>query len=247
MGCWLGQRALVGRQAHGALDAAERGGELAGGVGILGGAALILTPKLLAFRIEVAVLTRPHPCSTVFLHHLESATLKRLTVRPHPRDEKTDPMPRVLPPLALTAALTVAFTAALAGLTACGSNVPSGGAASTAPSAASSSVQTAGPEQTTSPGSSAAPQAGTAQVIDLTVTGGQVSGATGRVPVKLGSTVQMQVTADVADEVHVHGYDLMKDTVPGQPVTIEFTANVPGVFEVELEKSKLPLTRLQVQ
>jgi outer membrane lipopolysaccharide assembly protein LptE/RlpB len=134
-------------------------------------------------------------------------------------------MPRVLPALALTAALT--------GLTACGSNTPSGGAAS--------------PEQTTSAGPSAAPQAGTAQVIALTVTGGEVSGATGRVPVTLGSTVQLQVTADVTEEVHVHGYDLTADTVPGQPVTIEFTADVPGVFEVELEQSKLPLTRLQVQ
>jgi hypothetical protein len=101
--------------------------------------------------------------------------------------------------------------------------------------------------QTAGAGSSAASRAGTAQVIDLTVTGGKVSGATGRVLVKLGSTVRMQVTADVTEEVHVHGYDLMKETVPGQPVTIEFTANIPGVFEVELEQSKLPLTRLQVQ
>jgi hypothetical protein len=30
-------------------------------------------------------------------------------------------------------------------------------------------------------------------------------------------------------------------------VTVEFTADLPGVFEVELEESKLPLTRLQVQ
>jgi len=148
-------------------------------------------------------------------------------------------MPRVLPTLALTAALAV--------LTACGSNAPSSGAASTAASAASSPGQTSGMEQTTSAGGSAAPQAGTAQVIALTVMGGRVSGATGRVPVHVGSTVQLQVTADVTEEVHVHGYNLMKDTVPGQPVTIEFTANIPGVFEVELEQSKLPLTRLQVQ
>jgi FtsP/CotA-like multicopper oxidase with cupredoxin domain len=133
-------------------------------------------------------------------------------------------MPRVLSALALTAALT----APLAGLTACGSSAPSSGAASTASSTASSTEQTA-------------------QVIALTVTGGEVSGATGRVPVQLGSTVRLEVTADVTEEVHVHGYDLMQDTLPGQPVTIEFTANIPGVFEVELEQSKLPLTRLQVQ
>jgi len=154
-------------------------------------------------------------------------------------------MPRVLPVLALTAALAV--------LTACGSNPASSGAASTAPSAASSSgpstssEQATSAEQTAGAGTSAASQAGAAQVIALTVTAGKVSGATGRVDVDLGSEVRIEVTADVADEVHVHGYDLMVDTVPGRPVTVEFTADVPGVFEVELEESKLPLTRLQVQ
>jgi FtsP/CotA-like multicopper oxidase with cupredoxin domain len=146
---------------------------------------------------------------------------------------------RVLPALALAAAL--------AGLTACGSDVPSSGSAGTAPSAAGSPGETGSPDQTTHAGSPPASQDGTAQVITLTVTGGKVSGATGRVDVKLGSQVKLQVTADVPDEVHVHGYDLMKDTVPGEPVTVAFTADIPGVFEVELENAKLPLTRLQVQ
>ena len=148
-------------------------------------------------------------------------------------------MSRVLPALALAAAL--------AGLTACGSDAPSSGSAGTAPSAASGPGETGSPDQTTDAGSAPASQDGTAQVITLTVTGGKVSGATGRVDVKLGSQVKLQVTADVPDEVHVHGYDLMKDTVPGEPVTVAFTADIPGVFEVELENAKLPLTRLQVQ
>jgi heme/copper-type cytochrome/quinol oxidase subunit 2 len=65
--------------------------------------------------------------------------------------------------------------------------------------------------------------------------------------VELGSTVEVVVTADVAQEVHIHGYDLHVDTVVGQPVTKEFVASTPGVFEVELEQSKTLLTRLQVQ
>jgi heme/copper-type cytochrome/quinol oxidase subunit 2 len=84
-------------------------------------------------------------------------------------------------------------------------------------------------------------------VIALVVTAGDVSGATGRVVVELGSEVRIEVTADVVDEVHVHGYDLTVDTVPGRAVITEFTADIPGVFEVELEESKLPLTQLQVQ
>jgi hypothetical protein len=145
-------------------------------------------------------------------------------------------MPRALSALVLATALT-----------ACGSTAPETGAADTAPSAASTPSQTVSRGQTSGTGSPTAPQDGTAQVITLAVTGGEVSGATARVPVKLGSQVQLQVTADVTDEVHVHGYDLTKDTVPGQPVTVLFTADIPGVFEVELEDSKLPLTRLQVQ
>jgi hypothetical protein len=144
-------------------------------------------------------------------------------------------MPRVVPALALAAAL--------AGLTACGST--DSGAGDSAP--ASSPAPTVATEQATSAGPSVAPSTDTAQLIALTVTAGTVSGESGRVVVALGSAVRVQVTADVADEVHVHGYDLTVDTVPGQPVTVEFTADIPGVFEVELEEAKLPLTRLQVQ
>ena len=36
----------------------------------------------------------------------------------------------------------------------------------------------------------------------------QVTGDTGRVPVAAGEHVTLSVTGDVADEEHVHGYDL---------------------------------------
>jgi hypothetical protein len=154
-------------------------------------------------------------------------------------------MLRVVPVLALAAAL--------AGLTACGSTAPGTGADDSASSAASSAAQsgtpepTVGTEQATSAAPSAAPQTETGHVIALAVTAGTVSGETGRVVVELGSEVRIEVTADTTDEVHVHGYDLTVDTVPGQPVTVEFTADIPGVFEVELHESELLLTRLQVQ
>ena len=152
-------------------------------------------------------------------------------------------MPRVVPALALTAAL--------AGLAACGST-PSSDAAGASSSAASSPAESVPPERSNGPeqtpdAAPSAPQTDDAQVIALAVAAGSVSGETDRVVVALGSAVRIEVTADVADEVHVHGYDLAVDTVPGQPVTVAFTADIPGVFEVELENSKLLLTRLQVQ
>ena len=52
--------------------------------------------------------------------------------------------------------------------------------------------------------------------------------------------VVITVTSDVADEVHVHGYDLMADVAPGAPATIRFTADAPGRFEIELEDTRRP-------
>ena len=86
-----------------------------------------------------------------------------------------------------------------------------------------------------------------ARVVSLTVSGGTVTGDTGRVRVPLGERVRLTVLADATDEVHVHGYDLHEETAAGTPATLEFVADQPGVFEVELEESRLLLTRLQVQ
>ncbi len=95
----------------------------------------------------------------------------------------------------------------------------------------------------------AAPASGdllTSTVIVIDVAGGEVTGG-GRYRVAVGSAVTVQITADVADEVHVHGYDLTTDTVPGEVASMTFTADIPGVFEVELEAAGLPLFELEVQ
>jgi hypothetical protein len=61
-----------------------------------------------------------------------------------------------------------------------------------------------------------------------------------------GDTVQFAVTSDVADEVHVHGYDLMKDVTPGHPVKFKFAGKIDGEFEVELEGRKEQIASLKV-
>jgi len=82
--------------------------------------------------------------------------------------------------------------------------------------------------------------------VQLTYSGGQVTGVAGRVTVALGSTVTLQVTNDVAEKVHLHGYDLSTPVAPGAPAVLIVTADLPGVFEVELEKSAVLLTQLEV-
>lgn len=51
---------------------------------------------------------------------------------------------------------------------------------------------------------------------------------------------------DAADSVHVHGYDLLLDLEAGSSETLRFKADIPGVFEIELEENGLLLFQLQV-
>ena len=63
---------------------------------------------------------------------------------------------------------------------------------------------------------------------------------------KEGDQIEFRVRSDVADEVHVHGYDLMKDVGPGQTVTFSFKATITGIFEVELENAGKQIAELRV-
>lgn len=94
--------------------------------------------------------------------------------------------------------------------------------------------------------SSSAPAQSAGVGVTLEYTGGQVSGDTARVEVPLGEPVTLVVTSDVADEVHVHGYD-RSVAVAGDPARLRFRADIPGVFEVELEQRGVLLTQLEVR
>jgi hypothetical protein len=85
----------------------------------------------------------------------------------------------------------------------------------------------------------------TVTLIDVTYRNGAVRGPT-RYPVTQGDDVRIVVRADVSDHVHLHGYDLMADVAPGAPARIDFVADVPGVFEVELEDAGRLLFQLEI-
>jgi hypothetical protein len=63
---------------------------------------------------------------------------------------------------------------------------------------------------------------------------------------KEGDTVRFRVRSDVADHVHVHGYDLMKDVEPGRTITFSFPASITGIFEIELEDAGVQIAQLRV-
>lgn len=73
------------------------------------------------------------------------------------------------------------------------------------------------------------------------------SGEIARLTADRGDRVVLNVTADVVDHVHLHGYDLFADVAPAKPAKLSFTADVAGTFEVELEERHALIAELTVE
>lgn len=67
-----------------------------------------------------------------------------------------------------------------------------------------------------------------------------------RITAELGQTIVLEVTSNTHEELHVHGYDLYADIPEGETAQLEFVADLPGVFEVELHHAHAVLTQLRV-
>ncbi|MFG1944769.1 hypothetical protein [Nonomuraea sp. NPDC048826] len=92
----------------------------------------------------------------------------------------------------------------------------------------------------------AAPAPGEAHA-EVAIEAGRVRPPSGWLEAARGQTVSITVTSDVADEVHVHGYDVKAALRPGEPATVRFVADVTGVFEVETHESDLVLVQVAVR
>ncbi|MGB0872670.1 MAG: hypothetical protein ACPGYP_05980 [Solirubrobacterales bacterium] len=62
----------------------------------------------------------------------------------------------------------------------------------------------------------------------------------------VGETIRFAVENDVADEVHVHGYDKTMELPANRRKTMRFKADIEGIFEIELENSGQPIGTLKV-
>jgi heme/copper-type cytochrome/quinol oxidase subunit 2 len=93
---------------------------------------------------------------------------------------------------------------------------------------------------------SSVPSTGGTPVRNIQVKGGKPVGGIQPLEFNKGETIKFQVTSDVSDEIHVHGYNLMKDVSPGHPVTFSFPGKIDGEFEVELEGRKQQIASLKV-
>ncbi len=83
------------------------------------------------------------------------------------------------------------------------------------------------------------------EVID--VQGGKPVGGIKKLDYTKGDQVRFKVNSDVADEIHVHGYDFHKDVPAGGSVTFSFPAKIEGVFVIELEAKGEQIGQLTVK
>lgn len=84
-----------------------------------------------------------------------------------------------------------------------------------------------------------------ATVIALEVVGGELVGGSRQENVGIGDRVEVVVSGDSDDQIHIHGYDLYVDLAQGAGRT-SFDALIPGTFEIELEGSGRLLVRMTV-
>ena len=97
---------------------------------------------------------------------------------------------------------------------------------------------------TTTTTTTEAPPAATMRIV---VRDGASVGGIKRRSVDKGDKVTLVVTADLADKVHLHGYDLSDNVAPGQKARIVFKATIPGRFEIELEERGIHIGELEVR
>ena len=125
-------------------------------------------------------------------------------------------------------------------LASCGSDDGESAATTTEATTTSETTTTTTTTETTPP-----PPPGPTE-IRIVVVDGAPKGGIVREKVEKNDRVVLVVRSDVADHVHLHGYDVMRDVAPGKPARLPFKATIPGVFEVELEDRGLQIADITV-
>jgi hypothetical protein len=84
------------------------------------------------------------------------------------------------------------------------------------------------------------------KVPTIVIRNGEPVGGIKELEYNAGEEIRFEVSSDVADEVHVHGYDLMQDVPAGGTVSFDFLAEIEGIFEAELEGRKEQIAEIRV-
>jgi plastocyanin len=89
-------------------------------------------------------------------------------------------------------------------------------------------------------------QSETGHVFDIVVQRGKRVSGPAVLKVSQGDEVTLHITADTADEFHLHGYNLVVQLLPNNTATLHVVAKLTGRFTYELHKLDLELGALEV-
>jgi hypothetical protein len=84
------------------------------------------------------------------------------------------------------------------------------------------------------------------KVPTIVIRNGEPVGGIKQLEYNAGDEIRFEVKSDIAEEVHVHGYDLMQDVPAGGTVSFDFPAEIEGIFEAELEGRKEQIAEITV-
>jgi len=133
--------------------------------------------------------------------------------------------------------LVVAATVASIALVGCGSN----------DSESASTDTTTTETTTTTTDTTTTTEAEKPTEVKVVVVNGSPQGGIVRQTVNKDDQVVLVVTSDVADEIHLHGYDKAKDVAAGGTIRLPFKATIPGRFEAELESRGVQIAEITVE
>jgi FtsP/CotA-like multicopper oxidase with cupredoxin domain len=73
------------------------------------------------------------------------------------------------------------------------------------------------------------------------------SGGVTELEVTEGERVRFRVRSSTPEEIHVHGYDIVREIPPDETVNVSFPADLTGIWEIEFHNSGTPIAELRVE
>lgn len=84
------------------------------------------------------------------------------------------------------------------------------------------------------------------KTFEIVIKANKLSSGPETIQVTEGDDVQIIVTSDVVDELHLHGYDKTLNLLKNQPVTLSFKATLTGRYVYELHDTETAIGALEV-
>ena len=81
---------------------------------------------------------------------------------------------------------------------------------------------------------------------EIELADGQPVGGIAEIEVSKGEKIVFEVSSDIDDEIHVHGYDIEKPVAAGKTVRFDIPATIEGVFEAESHHGAAQIAEITV-